>query len=137
MASVFYAATTFKLLDLSDPTATPSGARFMPSSPPPEPSGDNPPIEAWSEDLDREFAAHLALSTNRYVLTSRKRADIQWHLSHPNAPVRGSTPKEKAKDQNIRQQSRSFEVRDNQVYRRAEKNKKTGEMMPARYAACT
>ena len=112
----------------------------MPSSPILGPdSGANPPVQPWPTGLEIEFEQYLLTgTTNRFVLTTKKRADIQWHLTYPTARTRGANQKERGEDAAVRQWALNhFELQDNQVDRKGEKNQKTREWIPLRYCACT
>lgn len=105
---------------------SPRGARFMPAidwTP-----GDPDPREvAWPAGPDQEFARLLesGKGSNRFVLTSTKRATIKYHLNNPNAGGRGEKGSAALKkDGSERQQALSFfELQDGQVYRRGGINK--------------
>ena len=58
-------------------------------------------------------------------MTAEKRADYQWHLSNPHAPLRGNTKAERAADGNTRVTTREgFEIQDNQIYQKTEYDKR-------------
>jgi hypothetical protein len=112
-------------------TTTPQGTRFMPDTP------IEQGVQPWPESLTEEFQTHLFESKNRFVLTSKKRSDIQYHLKNPHSKARGTTKAERQRDQNKKTFAlRGFELQDNQVYQKAHVDS-NGDTILARYAACT
>ena len=121
-------------MDVTQATSSPSGVNFMPSSPPPDPTG----IIPWPRDLVDEFIKYLEIeSTNRSVLTGTKRNTIRTHLSNPNGkPPLEYTPEQRAKFNNDKHDAlTNYELQDNQVYRKARAVR--GIQFNARYCACT
>jgi hypothetical protein len=69
-------------MDITQATSSLSGINFMPSSPPPDPTG----IAPWPLELVYDFIKYLEdESSNQSVLTSLKRNTIYTHLSNPNS----------------------------------------------------
>jgi hypothetical protein len=55
MANISYITVPRRRVDLSDPADSPSGSRFMPDSPTPEPQ----PMRAWSDKTREAFDKYL------------------------------------------------------------------------------
>ena len=120
-------------MDISIPTSSPSGTRFMPFSPPPQ---SELAIEAFPEPLEQEYNIYLEKSNNRSVLTDLKRDTMRWHLNNRTAKPRGETIIERQADSNSKHYALSyFELQDQQIYRKAELLR--GTQLGPRYAACT
>jgi hypothetical protein len=120
-------------MDITQLASSPSGVNFMPSSPPPDPTG----IVPWPQELVHEYIKYLELdSTNRSVLTGAKRNTIRTHLSNPNGrPPLEYTPEQRAKFNNDKHDAiTNYELQDNQVYRKARIVR--GVPLRARYCAC-
>ncbi|CZR65589.1 uncharacterized protein PAC_15489 [Phialocephala subalpina] len=131
-----YVDSTLKSFDITNLNATPQGATFMPSSPFTA-LGSKQPIDPWLASLEDEFDQMLKESPNRSILSPNKRYNMQHHLKHPLSGARGSTKAERKVDGNLRNWTiANFELQDNQIYRKAGLDKKTGTIFKERYAAC-
>jgi hypothetical protein len=67
-------------MDVNDPASSPSGAQFLPQLPP---LGIEP-IQPFSDSLELEFELYIAQSSNRKVLTSRRRSLTRDILRNPS-----------------------------------------------------
>jgi hypothetical protein len=122
-------------MDVNDPASSPSGAQFLPQLPP---LGIEP-IQPFSDSLELEFELYIAQSSNRKVLTSRRRSLMRDILRNPSIQY----PKEnypdraqRAKLYNLRNWTlQHFLLDDNQIYRKPENVR--GVEYNQRYAACT
>jgi hypothetical protein len=122
-------------MDVNDPASSPLGAQFLPQLPP---LGIEP-IQPFSDSLELEFELYIAQSSNRKVLTSRRRALMKEILRNPsiqypreNYPDRA----ERAKLYSLRNWTlQNFLLDDNQIYRKPETVR--GVEYNQRYAACT
>jgi hypothetical protein len=134
-----------QIFNSSDLNATPSGSRFIPSSPiegTPAAAVENAAnIPAFDEILEELFHKYLFQEggLNRFVLTTEKRDAIKFWLYNPHAKLRGATRAGRLKDNNHRTESKKFCLQDNQVYRKAvlKKAGKSEKWLPAQYAVCT
>jgi hypothetical protein len=122
-------------LNIQDATSRPISANYLiqsPVLPPGEKRQEN-----WSKEIEKEWDARVNNNSTRFILTAEKRSDYQWHLSNPQAPLRGNTKAERANDGNIRVTARKgFEIQDNQIYRKSEYDKRGQKQRDSRYAVC-
>jgi hypothetical protein len=73
MVNISYIIVPHRKIDLSNPIDSPSGSCFMPDSPTPEPL----PVRAWPDKTREAFDKYFQEEPgNRFVLTSKKRADL-------------------------------------------------------------
>lgn len=134
-----------QVFNSQDPNATPSGSRYIPSSPiEGTPAADiekTAQIPAFDENFEEDFHKYLFHNggLNRFVLTTKKRDAIKFWLQNPHAKLRGSNRQEKLQDNNYRTESKKFHLQDNQVWRHAIMVKRGGieTWLPARYAVCS
>ena len=132
---LYVISTQSFIMDVNDPASCPSGAQFLPQLPP---LGIEP-IQPFSDSLELEFELYIAQSSNRKVLTSRRRSLMRDILRNPsiqypkeNYPDRA----ERAKLYNLRNWTlQHFLLDDNQIYRKPENVR--GVEYNQRYAACT
>ena len=134
-----------QIFDSTDPNATPSGSRYIPSSPiegtPAATIEALSKVPAFDESLEEQFHQYLFNKggLNRFVLTTAKRDGIKFWLNNPYSKLRGTNRDEKLRDNNYRSESKKFHLQDNQVFRNAVMQKVGGrdKWLPARYAVCT
>jgi hypothetical protein len=127
-------------MDALDPSQSPHGANFLPHLPSisAEPQGMDP----FPEALEQEYADYLRnVSTNRSLLTSRRRWEMREILNHPTTPahtlfnIDDFYSTELGRLRNLRLWTlRYFELDDNQIYRSAETVR--GVEYGRRYALC-
>jgi hypothetical protein len=121
-------------MDINDPSSSPSGAQFLPQLPP---LGIEP-IQPFSNSLELEFELYITQSSNRKVLTSRRRALMKDILRNPSIqyPIENYPDRaERAKLYSLRNWTlQNFLLDDNQIYRKPETVR--GVEYNQRYAAC-
>jgi hypothetical protein len=134
-----------QIFDSQDPNDSPSGSRYIPSSPidgtPAAAIEDAAKIPAFDEILEELWHKYQFNQggLNRFVLTTEKRNGIKFWLDNPHAKLRGENRSQKLKDNNARTESKKFHLEDGQVWRDAIMIKRGGveKWLPARYAVCT
>jgi hypothetical protein len=95
-----------QIFNSQDLNITPSGSRYIPSSPikgtPAANIEDAAKIPAFSEKLEEEWHKYLFNKggLNRFVLTTHKRNALKFWLQNPHAKLRGETRKQKLNNNN-------------------------------------
>jgi len=124
-------------MDINDPASSPHGAQFVPQLPieGSEPIG----IDPFPPALALEYEDYLEASTNRSVLTSRRRAEMKDILRNPTILYTERTVpdrNERGRLNNLKSWTlKHFVLDDNQIYRKAEIVR--GIEFNQRYAVCT
>jgi hypothetical protein len=97
-------------MDVNDPSSSPSGAQFLPQLP----LLGIEPIRPFSDSLELEFELYIAQSSNRKVLTSRRRALMKDILRNPSIRENYPDRAERAKLYSLRNWTlRHFILDDN------------------------
>ena len=88
----------------------------------------------WSAEDEAAFDERLQNKGSRKILTAKKRSDIKYWLTNPDALI----PKEnKAYASNTKYEAkRDYHLQDGQVYRNEFHDSRSGETFPTRYAVC-
>ena len=120
-------------LDITDPSSSPSGVNFMPSSGP-APSwnsdvddnddGRLPISPWWPKNIESRFDDYIRSNGNRSLLTPSRRAIYRYFLNNRTAISQSDDPIQRRKDAVHKYTAIKFyELQDNQIYRKREQRK--------------
>jgi hypothetical protein len=115
-------------MDVTNPASSPSGVDYLPT-----PLTRREDIACFNDKLEAEYIRWLENeSSNRSVLSPRKRLELRFHLQNPKATVPDDyTQEEKKQFANWKWEAYNrFELQKNQIYRQL-----SGIHRKARYAA--
>ena len=110
-----------QIFNSQDPNATPSGSRYIPSSPIEGTSvaaiEDTAKIPAFDGQMEEDFHNYLFREggLNRFILTTEKRDNIKFWLNNPHTKLRGNNRTKRLQDNNYRTESKKFHLEDSQV----------------------
>src|ERR1700722_16644704 len=109
-------------------SSPPHGRYYMPSSPPPEPSG----VQCWPTNLWEKFE-DKRIKLSKCILSATRRFHYKNFLMALDVPCLDGVSRQKWA--NLKSYCLAhFELQENQVYRQAEEHK--GVLYKARYVAC-